>query len=103
MNITENKTTGRFICLWVLRTAENQALRKFGGEINFFGQMFLFRVIKPLISVRQIAVFLRFYRPVEPKPPVPLTVSESSSASINSALRKGVITICASLSPGSTV
>ena len=41
--------------------------------------------------------------PVEPKPPAPRTVSESSSESSNSAFRKGTIASCATLSAPSTV
>ena len=42
-------------------------------------------------------------RPVEPKPPSPLTVSESSSHSSNSTLRNGTIASWATRSPASTV
>ncbi len=41
--------------------------------------------------------------PVEPKPPSPRRVSESVSASMNFALRKGVTISCAMRSPGSMV
>ena len=43
------------------------------------------------------------YLPVEPKPPSPRTVSESSCASSNSAVIYGTTTSCAIRSPGSTV
>ena len=46
--------------------------------------------------------YANYFLPVEPKPPPPLSVSESSSDSRNSALRNGTIQSCAILSPPST-
>ena len=50
----------------------------------------------------QARYLIYYFTPVEPKPPAPLTVSESSSASVKDAVRNGVITSWTILSPGST-
>lgn len=44
-------------------------------------------------------ILTNYLLPVEPNPPAPLTVSESSSASSKSTFKKGVTTSCAMRSP----
>ena len=79
-----------------------------------FSFVFFIRFSRPLRGRRTKAAPLRsrtlrrgalyvYFEPVEPKPPSPRAVSESSSASSNTTGRYGVMTSCAMRSPCATV
>ena len=57
-----------------------------------------FQLFTPTINKKDL-FNLNYFFPVEPKPPSPRTVSDSSSVSQNSAAKNGAITSCAIRSP----